>query len=76
MRVLVTEKLSEAGLELLRQRFQVDVREDLAHGDLAAEIAPYDALVIRSGTRVTADVLDAAPRLKVVARAEIGRAHV
>ena len=72
MRVLVTEKLSEAGLELLRQRFQVDVREDLAHGDLAAEIAPYDALVIRSATRVTADVLEAAPRLKVVARAGIG----
>ena len=61
MRVLVTEKLSEAGLELLRQRFQVDVREDLAHGDLAAEIAPYDALVIRSATRVTAEVLEAAP---------------
>jgi len=72
MRVLVTEKLSEAGLELLRERFQVDVREDLARGDLAAEIAPYDALVIRSATRVTAEVLDAASRLKVVARAGIG----
>ena len=72
MRVLVTEKLSDAGLELLRERFQVDVREDLARGDLAAEIAPYDALVIRSATRVTAEVLDAAPRLKVVARAGIG----
>jgi D-3-phosphoglycerate dehydrogenase len=72
VRVLVTEKLSEAGLELLRERFQVDVREDLARGDLAAEIAPFDALVIRSATRVTAEVLDAAPRLKVVARAGIG----
>jgi D-3-phosphoglycerate dehydrogenase len=72
MRVLVTEKLSEAGLELLRERFQVDVREDLARGDLAAEVAPYDALVIRSATRVTAEVLDAASRLKVVARAGIG----
>ena len=72
MRVLVTEKLSEAGLELLRRHFEVDVREDLAHGDLAAEIAPYDALVIRSATRVTHGVLDAASRLKVVARAGIG----
>ena len=72
MRVLVTEKLSEAGLELLRERFQVDVREDLARGDLAAEIGPYDALVIRSATRVTADVMEAAPNLKVVARAGIG----
>ena len=66
MRVLVTEKLSEAGLDLLRERFQVDVREDLAHGDLAAEIAPYDALVIRSATRVTADVLEAATRRGVM----------
>ncbi|MCD6020776.1 MAG: D-3-phosphoglycerate dehydrogenase, partial [Actinomycetia bacterium] len=72
MRVLVTEKLSEAGLELLRERFRVDVREDLAQGDLAGAIAPFDALVIRSATRVTAEVLDAAPRLKVVARAGIG----
>ena len=72
MRVLVTEKLSDAGLALLRERFQVDVREDLARGDLAAEIGPYDALVIRSATRVSADVLEAAPRLKVVARAGIG----
>jgi D-3-phosphoglycerate dehydrogenase / 2-oxoglutarate reductase len=72
VRVLVTEKLSDAGLELLGERFRVDVREDLARGDLAAEIAPYDALVIRSATRVTAEVLDAAPRLKVVARAGIG----
>jgi D-3-phosphoglycerate dehydrogenase / 2-oxoglutarate reductase len=72
VKVLVTEKLSDAGLELLGRHFEVDVREDLARGDLAAEIAPYDALVIRSATRVTADVLEAAPRLKVVARAGIG----
>ena len=72
MRVLVTEKLSEAGLELLRRHFEVDVREELARGDLAAEIAPYDALVIRSATRVSDEVLDAASRLKVVARAGIG----
>ncbi len=72
MRVLVTEKLSEAGLDLLRRHLEVDVREDLARGDLAAEIGPYDALVIRSATRVTAEVLEAAPALKVVARAGIG----
>jgi D-3-phosphoglycerate dehydrogenase len=72
VKVLVTEKLSEAGLEVLRRHFEVDVREDLARGDLAAEIAPYDALVIRSATRVTTEVLEGAPRLKVVARAGIG----
>ena len=72
MRVLVTETLSEQGLELLRRDFEVDVRPELAKGDLAAAIAPYDALIIRSATRVTADVLEAASSLKVIARAGIG----
>jgi len=76
MRVLVTEKLSEQGLDLLRHDFQVDVRPELATGDLAAEIGEYEALIVRSQTRVTADVLDAAERLRVVARAGIGLDNV
>jgi D-3-phosphoglycerate dehydrogenase / 2-oxoglutarate reductase len=76
VRVLVTEALSEQGLDLLRKDFQVDVRVDLATGDLASEIEPYDALVIRSSTQVSADVLAAAPNLKVVARAGIGLDNV
>ncbi len=76
MRVLVTETLSDQGLDLLRKDFQVDVRVDLAKGDLAAAIAPYDALIIRSSTQVTADVLAAATNLKVVARAGIGLDNV
>ena len=76
MRVLVTEPLSEQGLDLLRQDFQVDVRTDLAKGDLAAEIGPYDALIIRSATEVSPQVLEAALTLKVVARAGIGLDNV
>jgi D-3-phosphoglycerate dehydrogenase len=76
MKVLVTEKLSEAGLDALRKDFQVDVRTELAADGLATEIAPYDALVVRSQTQVTADVLDAAENLKVVARAGIGLDNV
>jgi D-3-phosphoglycerate dehydrogenase len=76
VRVLVTETLSEAGLERLRRDFQVDVRTELAKGDLAAEIAPYDALIIRSSTQVTEPVLAAAANLKVVARAGIGLDNV
>src|SRR5512133_2784719 len=72
VRVLVTEQLSEQGLDLLRRDFQVDVRTDLAAGPLATEIAPYDALIIRSATRVTDAVLRAATNLKGVARAGIG----
>jgi D-3-phosphoglycerate dehydrogenase / 2-oxoglutarate reductase len=76
VRVLVTEQLSEAGLELLRKDFQVDVRPELAGEGLAAAIAGYDALIIRSATQVMADVLEAADSLKVVARAGIGLDNV
>ncbi|MGZ4153957.1 MAG: phosphoglycerate dehydrogenase, partial [Actinomycetota bacterium] len=76
MRVLVTEKLSDQGLELLRHDFEVDVRPELATGDLVAEIGPYEALIVRSQTRVTAEVLDAAEHLRVVARAGIGLDNV
>src|SRR5213592_3085404 len=76
MRVLVTEPLSERGLELLRKDFQVDVRPELARGDLALEIAPYDALIVRSQTKVTADIIEAAQNLKVIARAGIGLDNV
>ena len=76
MRVLVTEALSEQGLDLLSKDFQVDVRTDLAAGPLAAEIGPYHALIIRSATQVTADVLSAATTLQVIARAGIGLDNV
>jgi D-3-phosphoglycerate dehydrogenase len=73
VRVLITEPLSEGGLALLRRDFEVDVREDLTDPEaLARAIGPYDALIVRSQTRVTARVLEAGERLKVVARAGIG----
>jgi D-3-phosphoglycerate dehydrogenase len=76
MRVLVTEKLSDAGLELLRKDFQVDVRPELAAGGLAEAIGPYHALVVRSQTQVTPEVIAAAEHLKVIARAGIGLDNV
>jgi len=76
VRVLVTEKLSEQGLDLLRRDFQVDVRPELAAGGLATEIGPYEALIVRSQTQVTADVLANAEHLRVVARAGIGLDNV
>jgi D-3-phosphoglycerate dehydrogenase len=72
VRVLITEKLAERGVELLRQDFEVDVRTDLAKAGLAGAIESYDALIVRSQTTVDAGVLEAASNLKVVARAGIG----
>ncbi len=76
MKVLVTEQLSEAGLQLLRRDFEVDVRPELASGGLAEAIGPYDALVVRSQTEVSAEVVAAGDNLKVIARAGIGLDNV
>jgi D-3-phosphoglycerate dehydrogenase len=76
MKVLVTEPMADAGLAMLRDEFEVDERPDLAEAGLPEAIAPYAALVIRSRTKVTADVLDRAEHLKVVARAGIGLDNV
>jgi D-3-phosphoglycerate dehydrogenase len=68
-RVLVREPIADAGIELLRERFDVDVD---ANGDLAETIGDYDGIVIRSATKLTADVLEHAGRLKVIGRAGVG----
>ncbi|MDP9491386.1 MAG: phosphoglycerate dehydrogenase, partial [Actinomycetota bacterium] len=69
LRVLVREPIAEAGVELLRERFDVDVDGDLS---LEEHIGDYDAIVIRSATKLTAEVLDKADRLKVIGRAGVG----
>ena len=68
-RVLIRESIAEAGVDLLRERFDVDVD---GNGDLAGKIGAYDAIVIRSATKLTAEVLERAGRLKVIGRAGVG----
>jgi D-3-phosphoglycerate dehydrogenase len=76
MKVLVTEQMSEAGLERLRQQLDVEARGSLSHEQLAQIIGDYDALVIRSATRVDADIIERAESLKVIGRAGIGLDNV
>ncbi len=73
-KVLVSDLLSQRGLDVLIKSgdFKVDVALALSHEELLERIADYDALLIRSETRVTADVIDAAKRLKVIGRAGVG----
>ena len=68
-KVLVREPIAEAGIDLLRGHFDVDVEPD---GDLAESIGGYDAIVIRSGTKLTAELIERAHRLKVIGRAGVG----
>ncbi|MEW6672033.1 MAG: phosphoglycerate dehydrogenase [Thermodesulfobacteriota bacterium] len=78
MKVLVSDNLGEAGIEILRQEpgIEVDVKTGLPPAELKKIIGGYDALAIRSATKVTEDLLSAASRLKVVGRAGIGLDNV
>ncbi|KAB5566663.1 phosphoglycerate dehydrogenase [Coniochaeta sp. 2T2.1] len=71
-RILVPEKVSPDGLALLSSLYEVDVRTDLSASDLLSLIPGYQALIVRSETKVTAPVLAAGKKLKVVARAGVG----
>jgi len=68
-RVLVRESIADAGVDLLRERFDVDVDADSALDEI---IGRYDAIVVRSATKLTADLIDRAVKLKVIGRAGVG----
>ena len=72
MKILVTDPLSQEGIEILEQEAEVtkDFCEDL--GRLKDIIEKYDALIVRSGTTVPAEVIDAGKKLKVIGRAGVG----
>ena len=72
MKILITEALAERGVELLEQEFDVDVVLGLSPAELLEKIGPYDGLIIRSATKVTAEVIDRAQNLKAIGRAGIG----
>ncbi|MDQ3954897.1 MAG: phosphoglycerate dehydrogenase [Actinomycetota bacterium] len=76
MKVLVSDRLSDAGVQALEEHAEVDVCTGLAPEELRAIIAGYDALVIRSATQVDAALLERAESLKVVGRAGIGLDNV
>jgi D-3-phosphoglycerate dehydrogenase / 2-oxoglutarate reductase len=76
MKVLISEKLSDAGIERLRENVGVDVKTDLDPDDMRHIIGSYDALIVRSATQVDSGLLERAENLKVVGRAGIGLDNV
>lgn len=74
MRVLVTDSLSARGVEVLRQHpdIEVELRPKISPEELVEIIDHYDALIVRSATKVTADVIHAGKNLKVIGRAGVG----
>jgi D-3-phosphoglycerate dehydrogenase len=72
MRVLVSDSVAEEGLAVLRQAAAVDYRPNLPREALLESIGEYDALMVRSQTRVDAEVIARGARLKVIGRAGVG----
>lgn len=72
-KVLVSDPVAAEGVAILRRAgLEVDVRTGLTKDELREIIAGYDALAVRSETKVTADILDAATGLKIIGRAGVG----
>ena len=77
MRVLISDNLAPIGVEILENAgIEVDFRPGLSPDEIKAAIGEYEGLIIRSATKVTADLLESAGRLKVVGRAGIGLDNV
>ena len=72
MKVLVKEKIADSGVELLRRSFDVDLGLEMSEQELMQSIGEYDALLVRSATQVTPDLIERAERLKVIGRAGTG----
>ncbi len=75
-KILVSDQLNEHGLSKFTEEYQVDYKPGLPHEELKEIIGDYEALLIRSSTQVTEDVLKNAKNLKVVGRAGVGTDNI
>ncbi len=77
MKVLVSDNISSKGVDILKEAgFAVDIKTGLSPDELKKEIGRYEALVVRSATKVTADIIEHAKNLKVIGRAGSGLDNV
>src|SRR5262245_15043173 len=73
MKILVTDDVNDSGLQPLRDAsFLVEKKTGLSGKELRHELATSDGLIVRSETKVTSDLLEAAPKLRVIGRAGVG----
>lgn len=74
MKVLISDDLSSKGIDIFKNEkdIEVDINTEISHDELLKIIGEYDALVVRSRTKVTAEVIEAARNLKIIGRAGVG----
>ena len=71
-KVLVKEKIADSGVELLRREFEVELGLEMSDDELRDRIGEFDGIVIRSATKLSADLIERGSRLKVIGRAGTG----
>lgn len=72
MKVLIADQINQKGIEELEEVAEVVARTDITPEELVSDIKDFDAIVVRSRTKVTREVIEAAPLLKIIARAGVG----
>ena len=70
--VLVSDTIAQSGIEILQRAAHVDINDKITGDELRAAIPTYDALIVRSRTKVTAPIIEAGARLQVIGRAGVG----
>ena len=71
-KVLITDPIDQTGIDILSQVAQVDQRIGISNSELASIIKDYDALMIRSGTQVTEEIINSSNKLRIIGRAGVG----
>lgn len=72
MKVLVADKIAQEGIDMLSQYAQVDVKTKQTQEQIISIIKDYEAIIVRSQTKVTADIIEAGKKLQVIGRAGVG----
>jgi len=72
MKVLVADPIAQSGIDIIKKTAEVDVKTKLSEEQLVNIIGDYDALVVRSQTQVTANVINAGHKLTIIGRAGVG----
>ena len=72
MKVLIADGVSQMAVDILKDEFECTVKDKLPADELLAIIPDYDALIVRSASKVTAEVIAAATNLKIIGRAGVG----
>jgi len=72
MKVLIADRIAAEGIEILRAHAEVDVKTGLSRDELVSIIGDYDALMVRSDTKVTQEIIEAGKKLQAIGRAGVG----